>query len=579
MLSRRVIIHQPNKTSSALLFTASARFFGSGLRREFGRVEITTCVAQRAGYSCNGTLQTASTPALWQHLARRSYTTPTTGSKSTSSAGKKKKKKKGDAAATSSAAENAKASATPTRPDEPVPTNTEVKSSSAAESCTTTSNKATTAAGAGASVAAAAATASTPTTLKDDDVQANKKGNNDNSATTAAVAVPAADEIKADDYNDDDVDVDDDLITYVGDDGIVRTKRKLTFFPCVKPDAPDQLLPEERWGEIEYRDNPNALMRIQRLPLTLIEEMPALVRMMTEIELLQTAWTEEQAERLKATQTVLRVLLFLSLSFFVWLVYTVTIAAERKKRGKANIPQQIKIGSVVYFDVSEEGRDPKRIVIGLFIDKCPLYCEYFHRMCTGNTLDGSSFVGKSAMTLLKNHAVLYGDGVSTKHHVPDFSPTFLPTESESDGPWRGALSVIQYQHHRESPNFAFHLSAGDYTPQVFGMVIGGFDVIERINKVGSRQGAAPRRDFVIEACGELCTLDKSKVTPLPWALYSDVSYGYDRVRFADRNDGVKKLNWYAMLDEEQERVMKEAEAVEAASRAAVEKSKKRFWIF
>jgi peptidylprolyl isomerase len=287
--------------------------------------------------------------------------------------------------------------------------------------------------------------------------------------------------------------------------------------------------------------------------------MPPLVKIMTDIELLTTAWSEEQATHLRHVLLVLRFLLSTSFLFFFFLFYSVTIAAERKIKGAANVPPEIRIGCAVYFDVSEEGREPERIVFGLFTDKCPLYCEYFHRMCCGNTSDGRSFLGQRVSSIIQKHVIMFGDGMKSEHAVPDFNPSFLPQEHESEGAWRGALSAISYAKHKQSPNFCIHMSAGEYTPQVFGMVIGGYEVLERVQKAGGRHGSSPRRDFVIEGCGEVCTLDKGNVTPLPWALYSDVSRGYDRnLEKGVTDTEVKELDWQALLLEEQERVMSES---------------------
>ena len=239
------------------------------------------------------------------------------------------------------------------------------------------------------------------------------------------------------------------------------------------------------------------------------------------------------------------------------------MAADRKIRGTANVPAQMRVGAVTYFDISEDGHPPSRVVFGLLTEQCPLYTEYFHRLCCGIAApDGGSFRGQKLMALMNHNVAVFGQGAEMTHGVPDFNPRHLPREDgQSTGPWRGALTALAYSPNKQSPNFCIHTAAGQAVPQVFGIVLAGFDVVERMHRNRSGFGAAPRRDYEIVGCGELCTLDKSRVTPLPWALYSGISNGYDAATFEKERDGVaSELDWQALLQEDAERIMKEREA-------------------
>ncbi|KAG5466201.1 hypothetical protein LSCM4_01345 [Leishmania orientalis] len=314
----------------------------------------------------------------------------------------------------------------------------------------------------------------------------------------------------------------------------------------------------------------NSITRIRRLPLTLIEEVPLPQRILTDLELIMMAWCEEHARQYALFMTAIRIGVFTLLLIIMYVFYRTTLSSERVVRGVDKMPADLRIGSVVYFDVTENGVDIGRIVIGLLNEDCPLYCEYFHRRCTGNGGKGTSFRGMPLAAIVPRHCLIFGDGHDMEHDVPGFNSHYLPTENLSNGAWRGALSSIAYGPNRESPNFAIHISSGDYKPQVFAIVIGGYNVIERMNNAGSKHGNAPKRHYVIEGCGELCTLAKSHIAPMPWKLYESVSVGYDEEKFGPRlsADVLKRS------DE-----MGAAAVVTKQQRSSVEARKKKWYAF
>ncbi|PWV21808.1 putative cyclophilin-like protein [Trypanosoma cruzi] len=278
----------------------------------------------------------------------------------------------------------------------------------------------------------------------------------------------------------------------------------------------------------------NSLIRVKRLPLTLIEEVPLPQRVLTDLELVMMAWCEEHARQYAMIMMAIRVAIFFLLLIILYVFYRTQLSSERMIRGVAHMPADLRIGSVVYFDIAENGADIGRVVIGLLNEKCPLYCEYFHRRCTGSGDTGDSFRGMQLAAIVPRHCLIFGDGREMTHDVTGFNPHYLPTEHLGTGSWRGALSSIAYGVNKESPNFAIHVSAGDYAPQIFALVIGGFDVVERINAGGSKHGNAPKKGFTIVECGELCTLAKSHIVPMPWKLYESISKGYDEEKFGER---------------------------------------------
>ncbi|EPY35984.1 peptidylprolyl isomerase [Strigomonas culicis] len=333
-----------------------------------------------------------------------------------------------------------------------------------------------------------------------------------------------------------------------------------------EPEADDEGFVDE--AIIVKDEHGNSVIRVRHEPLSLIEEVPLPQRVLTDVELVMMAWCEEHARQYALLLAIVRFSIFILLFIILYVFYKTQLSSERVLRGVDNVPSDLRIGNVVFFDISENGIEIGRIVIGLLTENCPLYCEHFHRKCTGsgNRRAESSFRGMRLTAIVPRHALIFGDGREMTHDVPGFNPHYLPTEYLGRGAWRGALSSIAYGPDRESPNFAIHVSSGDYKPQVFGIVMGGYNVIERMNAAGSKHGNSPKRQYVVQDCGELCTLAKSHVTPMPWRLYETVSFGYDEEKFGARADP-------ALLRDSDLR------SAERMLKAEPQKQRKRFWFF
>ena len=326
---------------------------------------------------------------------------------------------------------------------------------------------------------------------------------------------------------------------------------------------------------------PDGLTRVKRTPLQFVEEVPLPMKLMGDLELVMTAWSEEHARQLSFSLWLLRILTFVSSSIIIFFFYKSMIGSERMIRGVGHVPQEMKVGCVVYLDIQEEGRDIGRIVIGLLTDICPLYCEYFHRRCTGNGGKGESFRGLRMTSMVPGHVSIFGDGRKMTHDLEGFEPHSLPTEALQTGPWRGCLSSIAVAENRESPNFCIHASSSDNGPQVFGIVMAGYDVVERMHATGVTHAANPRRSYVVSNCGELCTLDRANIVPLPWKLYDSVSEGYDEERFGARSDWATMMptsDLFTSAEALMDKVTAEGAAVMAAV-AEPPKSKKSWYKF
>jgi len=304
--------------------------------------------------------------------------------------------------------------------------------------------------------------------------------------------------------------------------------------PDNKKEAGSDLAAQEnKPGSMTYDPEPfvKGLTKVKWMPLTLIQEIPKPVRTLSDIEILMTAWSEEQAKYFFVFTWAIRGVILCIVLFGIWFGSRVNKSLNHVLRGTDNMPSGLRIGNVVYLDMEIAGSAAGRITIGLFNEDCPLYCEYFHRMCTGSGGNGASFRGLPYVCN-QNISMSFGYGSDMTHDVPGFNALWLPTEKESNGPWRGALSSMCYTREKQSPNFQIHLHGSKDTPQIFGMVLSGFETLEKINRLPTVGGAgAPQMDVVVGACGELCTLDKSLLTPLPWSLYQGVSAGYDSAKY------------------------------------------------
>jgi cyclophilin family peptidyl-prolyl cis-trans isomerase len=307
--------------------------------------------------------------------------------------------------------------------------------------------------------------------------------------------------------------------------------------PPQKDDTSDAGTSTSKDANVTVQDEkPKAISRVKRMPLLLAEEVPLPQKVMTDIQLLMKAWCDEHAEQYRNIMIVIRLLMFVIVCVLSYVFYRTILSSERTVRGNSHVPKDLNVGTVVFMDISENDRALGRVVIGLLTDKCPLYTEYFHRRCTGSGGTGDSFRGMTMSGMIPKHVAIFGEGRNMTHGVEGFNKNYLPTEYLATGPWRGCLSSICYMENKESPNFAIHLSSGDYPPQVFGIVLAGYDVVEKMGNCGVSLAGTPKKTYRIEDCGELCTLDKSNIVPLPWKLYENISKGYDEDRFGPRSD-------------------------------------------
>ncbi|KAJ5080299.1 peptidyl-prolyl cis-trans isomerase cyp63 [Anaeramoeba ignava] len=194
----------------------------------------------------------------------------------------------------------------------------------------------------------------------------------------------------------------------------------------------------------------------------------------------------------------------------IWLVLFISIlllssVEAKKKKKKNNNPK-------VFFDVEIDGESAGRIVFELFSDIVPKTAENFRALCTGEKGVGQS--GKP----------LHYKGSKFHRIIPQF---MVQGGDITMGDGRGGESIYGGKFNDENfkvkhtkPGLLSMANAGvntngsqffittvktpwlDGKHVVFGQVISGYDVVEKIEKQGTGSGK-PLKECKIVASGEL----------------------------------------------------------------------------
>eukprot|EP01063_Lacrimia_lanifica_P002512 TRINITY_DN11322_c0_g1_i1.p2 TRINITY_DN11322_c0_g1~~TRINITY_DN11322_c0_g1_i1.p2 ORF type:complete len:412 (+),score=151.23 TRINITY_DN11322_c0_g1_i1:135-1370(+) len=179
-------------------------------------------------------------------------------------------------------------------------------------------------------------------------------------------------------------------------------------------------------------------------------------------------------------------------------------------------PPDEPIGKRVYLDIYQEDERIGTVVLGLYTDRCPMTCENFHRLITGDTADGVSYRNSEFFSIFPNVGIIGGDyvrntGSGGRPVLPYFpGKRFFPDEiAGKDLPFfKGALCSVGSMFARK-PNAndsTFLISTAgtmkhNHSFVIFGEVLYGMDVLEAALKVRLR-GHRPVRRVWIKSCGE-----------------------------------------------------------------------------